>query len=282
MVDPAVTELRDVAWVRGAPREPALQVHRHDDHTYVLRQSMSAHWEAPFLFLLLGDERALLLDTGATADSPLRAVLDDLVGALPLLVAHTHAHGDHVAGDDALRDRPATAVIGPDLAGVEALWGALPTRVDLGGRVLEVLATPGHHASSITVFDERTGWLLTGDLVYPGRLYVDDPPAFRESLDRLVGFTRSRPVTAVVGCHLEMTRTPGRDWPIGAPYQPEEPPLPMTVEQLVAVCDAAHAAGDRPGVHRAPDFALWLGPCTWARRRHRARRLLGRLRPHRR
>ena len=60
---------------------------------------------------------------------------------------------------------------------------------------------------------------------------------------------RTRQVRAVLGCHIEMTRTPGRDYPIGTRYQPDEPPLAMTVGQLQAVHDAARATAGRPGVH---------------------------------
>ena len=42
-----------------------------------------------------------------------------------------------------------------------------------------------------------------------------------------------------MGCHVEMTRTPGRDYPLGSTYQPDEPPLQMTVGQLGAVREAA-------------------------------------------
>ena len=59
---------------------------------------------------------------------------------------------------------------------------------DLGGRVLEVTGIPGHHEAAIAVYDPWTGFLLTGDTVYPGRLYVRDMPAFMDSLDRLVAF----------------------------------------------------------------------------------------------
>jgi lysophospholipase L1-like esterase len=82
-----------------------------DRHTFVLRQNKAVHYEAPFLYLFCGNDRALLLDTGATADPgrfPLRetvdAVLADWLADHPrtsceLVVVHTHAHSDHVAGD---------------------------------------------------------------------------------------------------------------------------------------------------------------------------------------
>jgi hydroxyacylglutathione hydrolase len=62
----------DVTWNHGARSKraaagPPIQVHRYDGHTVILRQSKSVHYEAPFLYLLFGNDRALLLDTGATA-----------------------------------------------------------------------------------------------------------------------------------------------------------------------------------------------------------------------
>ncbi len=82
-----VTGSLDVTWNHGTPgrrgdREPKIQVHYYDEHTVILRQSKCVHYEAPFLFLLFGNDRALLLDTGATADPgrfPLRAKVDRLV-----------------------------------------------------------------------------------------------------------------------------------------------------------------------------------------------------------
>lgn len=273
-------------WVHGAPpgrpcTDPPLQVHHVDERTVVLRQSKALTYEAPFLFLLFGTHRALLLDTGDVADPgrmPLRATVDRLVDewlrrhprpGYRLVVAHTHAHGDHVAGDAQLAGRPDTDVVGHDLGSVRAFFGltAWPrqvVRLDLGGRLLEVTGCPGHHATSIAVHDPATGFLFTGDTVYPGRLYVQDPRAFRASLDALVHLAETRAVRAVVGCHVEMTRTPGRDYPIGTRYQPDEAPLPMSLAQLRAVRDAAHAVGDRPGVHAFDDVALWIGPCRGA------------------
>ncbi len=50
--------------------------------------------------------------------------------------------------------------------------------IDLGDRVLDVLAIPGHHAAHVAYYDRKTGILLTGDHLYPGRLYVADFPAY--------------------------------------------------------------------------------------------------------
>jgi glyoxylase-like metal-dependent hydrolase (beta-lactamase superfamily II) len=61
--------------------------------------------------------------------------------------------------------------------------------VDLGGRVLTVLHTPGHSPGHICVYEERRGYLITGDVVYRGELHAfypsTDPIAFRASVHRL-------------------------------------------------------------------------------------------------
>lgn len=69
-------------------------------------------------------------------------------------------------------------------------------------------------------------------------------PAFTDSLERLIRLAESREVRHVMGCHIEMSRTPGRDYPLGTTYQPEEPPLQMTVHQQLA----AAALRDSPPV----------------------------------
>ena len=63
--------------------------------------------------------------------------------------------------------------------------------VDLGGRVLDCLATPGHHQAAVTYYDRYSGILFTGDTVYPGRLYVFDWTAFVRSIGLLAGGARS-------------------------------------------------------------------------------------------
>jgi hypothetical protein len=78
-------------------------------------------------------------------------------------------------------------------------------------------------------------------------------------MDRLVTFAEARPVTHVMGCHIEMSRRPGRDYPLGARYQPDEPPLQMTMAQLRAVRGAARMAVAKPGVYVHDDFVIASG-----------------------
>ncbi|HUZ52628.1 MAG TPA: MBL fold metallo-hydrolase [Streptosporangiaceae bacterium] len=278
----------DVRWSHGARGEPPIQVHAYDLHTYLLRQSKATSYEAPFIYLIFGNERAILLDTGATKDPavfPLRSTVDRLIAdwlaANPredyeLVVAHTHGHGDHVAGDGQFDGRPLTTVVSPAVEAVRQFygfndWPAEVVSFDLGGRVLELTGIPGHQPAAIAIYDPWTGFLLTGDTVYPGRLYALDFPAFVEGLERLADFAAARQITHVMGCHIEMTRTPGRDYPLGALYQPDEPPLQMTVAQLVAVRDAARSVTARPGAHTFDDFIIFNGPSRAAVVRQLAR-----------
>lgn len=272
----------DVGWIHGSlsakhNTDPDIQVHAYDEHTFILRQNMAINFEAPFLFLFFGNSSAVLIDTGATASAeffPLRRVVDELIESwlarhpreeYHLLVLHTHGHGDHRAGDGQFADRPDTTVVGADLATAWSYFGFADqpdavAQVDLGGRVLECLATPGHHRAAVTFYDPWTGFLLTGDTVYPGRLYIEDWQAFTRTIDRLVDFCDHQTVTHVLGCHIEMTRQPGVDYPMGTTYQPDEPPLQLTTGHLREVRAALKEIGDEPSRRVLPLFVLFPVP----------------------
>jgi glyoxylase-like metal-dependent hydrolase (beta-lactamase superfamily II) len=300
-IEPALA----VHWIHGQPRrsqiiDPPIQVHWVDSHTVILRQSKQLTYEAPFLYLLFGNHTALLLDTGDVPDieaMPLRSVVDRLMTEwldthvtdrtlrqeYRLVVAHTHGHGDHVNGDGQFADRSNTEVVGKDVESVVEFygftqWPRQTVTVDLGGRTLEVTGCPGHHEASVAIYDSWTGFLLTGDTVYPGRLYVDDVDSFVQSLEALVQITESRPVTSVLGCHIEMTSTARVDYPLGTRYQPDEPALEMSVHQLTEVRDAAVAVKDSPGVHVFDDFIIFNGRCVGGIVRQLARANINRLR----
>lgn len=273
-----------VRWIHGSPSprhlcDPPLQVHHLAPGTVLVRQSKDLTYEAPFILLLLGERRGLLLDTGAVDGTLLRETVDGLVAdwvstrasrtaydldGYDLVVAHTHGHGDHVAGDAAFADRPHTTIVGHDLDAVRSFFGITdwPGEVvglDLGGRAVEVFGIPGHQAASIAIHDPLTGLLHTGDTVYPGRIYVEDPAALLDTLDRLVAFAERREVLHVLGCHVEMTRRPGRDYALGSRYQPDEPSPFMTVGQLQNVRDAFRTVAHRPGIHRFDDVVVCIG-----------------------
>ena len=130
----------DVRWIHGEPGEALIQTHAYDEHTYLLRQSKTVTFEAPFLYLLFGNDRAILFDTGATKEPdrfPLRATVDGIVSSwltahprdgYELVVAHTHSHGDHIAGDAQFADRPDTTVVPgrPSNCASAARWSPWP------------------------------------------------------------------------------------------------------------------------------------------------------------
>jgi glyoxylase-like metal-dependent hydrolase (beta-lactamase superfamily II) len=251
-----VVALSQVKWIHGSPDcsegiDPPIQVFQQDESTWVLRQNKCLSFEAPFMYLLLGDDRALLLDTGATDNPesfPLYTTVRSLIGERSLLVLHSHSHGDHCRGDEQFTAQAGVELVAPHTAGLRAFLDAADRtgndrNIELGGRKVFVLETPGHQEESITLYDSQTRWLLTGDTVYPGLIYVKDWEAYRESISRLARFARNHEVVAVLGAHIEMTDRAGEYYPIGTVYQPHEAPLPLSPKALQTL-DTALAKAD--------------------------------------
>lgn len=247
---------------------PAFRAHDYNPSFIIIRQAGWTHFEKPFLYLLIGAEEALLLDTGAPGAN-LRPAIDALMegrqapggGPLPLLVLHSHGHGDHVAGDASLAGRPATRIIAADEAAIAQFFGLVwPTGIaeyDLGNRMIDIVPIPGHESAHVAVYDRRTGILLTGDTLYPGRLYVSVQQAFRDSVDRLVDFTQSRPVAHVLGAHIEQKRTPFQDYPVGTTHQPEEHVLELGRSHLLELQDALRSMPGGMVRTHLRDFTVW-------------------------
>jgi glyoxylase-like metal-dependent hydrolase (beta-lactamase superfamily II) len=263
-------------WIDGtAVSEPQMQVQRYDADTFVIRQSVKTNFEAPFLYLLFGRDRALLLDTGA-GGLKVRPTIDGVIdgwlkahhrASIPLVVAHSHGHGDHRAGDAEFRDRPDTTVVGltaPEVAAFFKIadWPRDIVKFDLGGRVLDIVPTPGHQPAHIMVFDEKTRLLISGDSLYPGRLYVPDGQmaTFRESIDRVAEFTKDRRVSHVLGAHIEMTAVPGKDFSDAAPAHPNERALELPYSDLAELWAAVHSEGEPPKRDVHDDFIVFPLP----------------------
>ena len=256
-----VVALGHVKWIHGSPDcskgiDPPIQVFQRDKSTWVLRQNKCLSFEAPFMYLLLGDDRALLLDTGATDNPesfPLLTTVRSLIGERSLLILHSHSHGDHRRGDTQFSGQTGVELVAPNAASLRAFLdkadGTGSDRsIELGGREVIVIETPGHQEESITLYDSQTRWLLTGDTVYPGLIYVKDWQAYRESISRLASFAQSHELAAVLGAHIEMTDKAGEYYPIGTVYQPHEAPLPLSPEVLQTLATALAKANGKETV----------------------------------
>lgn len=245
-----------------------VEVHRVDADTFILRQSLCTSFEAPFLFLLFGEHTALLEDTGAGGIDVVAAV-DAVIAqrlaergqdGIDLLVVNSHSHGDHVAGNAAFAARARTTVVGASVAAIEERFGLVwpdgQAAIDLGRRLVDLVPIPGHQAAHLALFDRGARLLLTGDTLYPGRLYVDDFAAYRASVHRLVEMTAARPPCHVLGTHIELSQTPGDDYPLGATVHPAERALALDAAHLVELAAAVDAMAAAPRLEVHDDFIV--------------------------
>jgi glyoxylase-like metal-dependent hydrolase (beta-lactamase superfamily II) len=230
-----------------ASTQPPLQVHAYEPQTLILRQNPCASFEANFIYLLIGSDKALLIDTGAVADPkamPLAKTILDLLPdkdgkKLPLLVAHTHRHLDHRAGDSQFVSLPSVEVVPFDLEGVRRFfgfnnWPNGVAHIDLGGRTVDVIPTPGHDETHVAFYDNRTGILFTGDFLMPARLLIEDAGAYRESALRVIDFLKTHPLTHILGGHIELNAA-GRAYRFGSHYHPNEHRLELARADLTAL-----------------------------------------------
>jgi hydroxyacylglutathione hydrolase len=240
----------DVQWDEGAEDCPAharppLQVHRYNASTFVLREGLCATAEAPFMYLLVGSHKAMLIDTGDIADPqqmPLAATVMGLLpnvgtAKMPLLVVHTHGHLDHRSGDAQFEHLPDVGIVATDLASVQAglglrNWPNDIAQVDLGDRIVDVIPTPGHYPSHVSFYDRQSALLFSGDFFMPGRLLIADATADLASAQRIADFVRERPLSHVLGGHIELDAD-GRTYALGATHHPREHALQLAKQDLL-------------------------------------------------
>ena len=148
-----------------------------------------------FAYLILGERRGVLFDTGPGVRTSLRRLVDEVTD-LPVVAAPSHLHYDHTGNlayfDElalmdlaGIREQLVDGVLVPEpgqfLGHIEGYepprlrpteWWRDGQRIDLGGRTLEVLHTPGHTPESISLWDPEGGMLFAGDFMYPGPLFA--------------------------------------------------------------------------------------------------------------
>ena len=253
----ALSKLRNYRWNHGSPdcrsnRDPAIEVFGYDQTSYILRQNKCQSFEAPFIYVLIGQEKVLVLDTGASETAgnfPLfetvQRLLDVQSGKVTktpkeLVIVHSHSHRDHYSGDYQFAGKPNVTIVEPNYASIIQFfqidnWPDGRAGLQLGDREIIVIPTPGHQEEAISFYDPQTHWLLTGDTLYPGYIYIKDWIEYKQSISRLVTFAETHEISALLGGHIEMTRVPGEYYPIGTKYQPNETPLPLSLENLVSL-----------------------------------------------
>jgi glyoxylase-like metal-dependent hydrolase (beta-lactamase superfamily II) len=261
-----IVDLNLQNWIHGSEDceeniDPPIQVVQYTSNTWILRQNKCTNYEAPFMFLFIGDDKALLMDTGATEEQdifPLYETVKKIIyeweeknGAVELIVAHTHKHGDHYAADGQFEEKVNTTIVGLEVEAVKRFfnisdWPNEIVNFELGNRMMKIIPIPGHQAASIAVYDASTKILLTGDTFYPGRLYVKDWDAFKKSIQRLAEFTKHHEISYILGNHIEMTKSPGVDYPIETTYQPNEHRLPLSINKLSELSDVLDELGNIP------------------------------------
>lgn len=206
-----------------------------DEGTYAI--SEYGHWEKVHSFLLIGETRAALIDTGLGIDN-MRRITDQLT-QLPIMVLTTHVHADHIGSHgeyeeiyvheadsdwlihgikgltlDQIRRDMSRDITLPIPASFDPTtyqpYQGQPTGllfdgeiVDLGGRELVIYHTPGHSPGHICIFDRSSGYLFTGDLLYDTTpIYAfypsTNPMDLVNSLERISGI---QGVSRIFGSH---------------------------------------------------------------------------------
>ncbi|MBN1935767.1 MAG: MBL fold metallo-hydrolase [Anaerolineae bacterium] len=153
------------------------------------------------MYLIAGQERALLIDTG-WGEGDLPGLVATLT-PLPLWVVNTHGHRDHTSGNEQFaqvyihtNDIPLAQDSGTRLVAVYDGY-----HFDLGGRDVQVIGVPGHSPGSICLLDRQARILFSGDSPRPGPvwLHLDTSLTVREfanSLSRLRAFAAEFDVIA--------------------------------------------------------------------------------------
>ena len=206
-----------------------------DDNTFAI--SEYGHWEKVHLYLLVGKEKAALIDTGLGIDN-IKRITDQLT-SLPIMVLTTHVHWDHIGSHGEFeniyvhKDEEDWLINGIKKLSIEQIrkdisrditiptpesfnpgtykpFQGTPTgllndgdEIELGNRKLTIYHTPGHSPGHITIFDNSKGFLFTGDLFY------DEPPIYAffpttnpiDLVDSLEKISRLPNVSNIYGGH---------------------------------------------------------------------------------
>lgn len=190
-----------------------------DSQTFAI--SEYRHWEETHCYLLCGQKSAILIDTGLGV-SNIRKIVDSLT-ELPIMAVTTHVHWDHIGGHkyfdqiavhEAEKDwlsgqfplslhvvkknltrLPCAFPAEFDIDAYHVFQGEPSMilhdgdRLDLGGRKIQVIHTPGHSPGHCCFYEPDRKYLYSGDLIYKGCLDAfyptTNPQFFYQSVKRV-------------------------------------------------------------------------------------------------
>jgi glyoxylase-like metal-dependent hydrolase (beta-lactamase superfamily II) len=213
--------------------DPWFEVYKVAPATFAIYEPYQA--EEVISYLMVGSKQALLFDTGMGIGN-IKAIVARLTSR-PIVVLNSHTHDDHVGGNwqfpfvygmDTAFTRASAKGSREDAQAEIAkdqLCGALPKgfdpakystkpwkislfvhngfKVNLGGRTIEIISTPGHTPDSISLIDRANGLLFTGDTFYPGEIWLYRPEtdfsAYLASVKKLVALAPE--LKLILGAH---------------------------------------------------------------------------------
>lgn len=196
---PGLSKLKEVKTTR-----PWFKVFDMGHGVYAIDEPYN--YEETIAYLILGNKKALLFDTGMGMDS-ISLVVKQLTH-LPIIVLNSHTHFDHIGGNyefghllamntaytrqHAQNGYPHSEIkseVAPDAFCSERLplldtasyhtrpfkvWRYINDgyKIELGGREINVIATPGHAPDAISLWDAKYRYLWTGDTFYEGPIFL--------------------------------------------------------------------------------------------------------------
>ncbi len=244
-----------------------------DNSTFAIGEPR--YWQRNYNYLLLGNERALLFDSGPGVRN-IVPVIESLT-KLPVTVMSSHPHYDHIGNNHRFSQiawldvEPITRevednIFQPDfvrgftIRTIPAFpiteWWQADQMIDIGGRELTLYFVPGHEAASVAVHDKERKFLFTGDFIYPGWLVAFAPTSDMNDY--------------LASVQLLFKRTSGNETLYGAHSDPQHPSpaLPFTALRDLERTLTSIIAGDKTPDSRFPlqifsvndDMELYLSP----------------------
>jgi len=218
------------------------EVYKVSEGTFAICEP--GHWEGVISYLIEGRNKAVLLDTGIGIGN-IKKVIEKLTH-LKVSVVNSHTHFDHIGDNHQFNEiavfndefeienleRGQTVEELKDELSQKNLYKTLPKDfdpkayrilpskpthllkheelIDLGGRKLKVLHTPGHSPGSICLLDTKSKELFTGDTFYLSSLFAHFPEsdflAYSRTADYLASLAPS--ISVLRPSHDDSRRQP--------------------------------------------------------------------------